>query len=67
MSEDYSSSNRPVWLAIIFIIAVLVASGTAVLFRLADADATSTLTATGAAFVATVTVCVTAWNFLTPR
>jgi hypothetical protein len=67
MSEDHSSPNRPVWLAIILIVAVLIASGTAVLFRLAHAEVTSTLTAAGAAFVATVTLCVSAWNFLTPR
>ena len=45
MSEDHSSPNRPVWLAIILIVAVLIASGTAVLFRLAHAEVTSTLTA----------------------
>ena len=67
MSEDPRASNRPVWLAIIIIVAILVASGTAVIYRLAHADVTSTVTAAGAAFVATVTLCVTAWNFLVPH
>lgn len=65
MSEHRSSSNRPVWLAIILIVAVLVAAGTAVLFRIADADMTSTLAGVGTAFVATVTLSMAAWNFLT--
>jgi hypothetical protein len=38
-----------------------------VLYRLGRADVTSTVTAAGAAFIATVTLCVTAWNFLKPR
>jgi hypothetical protein len=67
MSEDYRPSNRPVWLAIILIVAVLVASGTAMLFHLAHADVSSTLTAAGAAFMATVTLCMAAWSFLTPH
>lgn len=67
MSQNYHLPNRPIWLAIILIVAVLVASGTAVLFHLAHADATSTLTAAGAGFVTTVTMCMTAWNFLNPR
>lgn len=67
MSKDHRSSDRPVWLAIMIIVAVLVASGTALLFHLARADATKTLTAAGAAFAAALTLCLSAWNFLTPH
>jgi chitinase len=67
MSEDHHSPNRPIWLAITLIVAVLIASGTAGLFHLARADATTALTAAGAAFVATVTRCIATWNFVTMR
>jgi hypothetical protein len=66
MSESTPSQNRPVWLAIIMITAVLVAAGTAVLFRAAKSDASSTLTAAGTAFAATVTLCLSVWKFLVP-
>lgn len=64
MSQNYISSNRPIWLAIITIVAVLVAGGAALLFHLAGADAANTLAAAGAAFAATVTLAMTAWNFI---
>ena len=64
MSKDYSSADRPTWLAIFIIIAVLAAAAAALLFHLAGADAMNTLTAAGAAFVATVTLAITAWNFI---
>jgi len=64
MSQLRSASNRPVWLAIILIVAVLVAAGTALSFHIASADAAQTLTGAGAAFVATVTLSMAVWNFL---
>lgn len=63
MSGNYSS-NRPVWLAIILIFSVLVGAGTALLFYLAGAQVAGILAASGGAFVATVTLCMGAWNFL---
>jgi hypothetical protein len=62
--QDHSSSNRPVWLAIIVIVGVLAAAGAALLFPMAGADATRVLTAAGASFVATVTLSLAAWNFV---
>jgi hypothetical protein len=67
VSPNNYPSNRPVWLAIMLIFAVLVAAGTALLFHQAQDDTASTLTATGSAFVATVTLCIGAANFLRPR
>jgi heme A synthase len=65
MSEHYSSSNRPLWLAIILIVAVLVAAGTGVLFHMTGADAISTLAGAAAAFVTTVTLSLAVSRFLT--
>jgi hypothetical protein len=64
MSEHPDSSNRPLWLAIIVIVAVLAAAGTAVLFRMAGADTITTLAGAGTAFVATVTLSMAMWRFL---
>lgn len=66
MSQGTRPPDRPVWLAIMTIVAVLIASGTAELFHLAHATTTSTLTAAGAAFMAAMTLFVTIWNFLLP-
>jgi hypothetical protein len=66
MSEDHQQSSRPVWLAIILIVATIVASGTAVLFHLFGAAQIPTFAAAGAAFAGTVTLCIAIWNFLDP-
>jgi hypothetical protein len=62
--EQTSSSNRPVWLAIIFILSVLVAAGAGLTVHLAKATPASTLTTAGAAFVATMTLGMTISRFL---
>ncbi len=64
MSESSSPSNRPVWLAIIIIVGVLVAGGCALAFRLANADPVTILSYAGGAFVATVSLCLAVWKFL---
>ena len=64
MSRDQIPSNRPVWLAIIFIMAVLVAAGAGFLLHLAKASPAGTLTAAGAAFVAAMTLGMAASRFL---
>lgn len=64
MPENRTSSDRPVWLAIIFIVAVLVAAGTAFLLHIARANPADTLTGAGMAFVATVTLCMAISRFL---
>ena len=64
MSESRTSSNRPVWLAIIFIVAVLAAAGTAFLLHMARANPADTLTGAGAALVATVTLGMAVSGFL---
>ncbi len=65
MLRDPTPSNRPVWLAIIFITAVLAATGAGFLLHLTKASPTSALTGAGAAFVATMTLGMAASRFLT--
>ena len=65
MSKDRSSLNRPVWLAIILIVAVLIASGTAFLFRAVGATPSEMITGSGAAFLAAVTLGMAMSTFLT--
>jgi predicted membrane-bound spermidine synthase len=57
-------SNRPVWLAIIFIMAVLVAAGAGFVLHLARATAADTLTGSGGAFVAAMTLGMAASRYL---
>ncbi len=64
MPRDQLPSNRPVWLAITFIIAVLVAAGTGFVLHLAKASPVVTLTASGTAFVATMTLGMAVLGFL---
>ena len=64
MPENRTSSNRPIWLAIIFIVAVLVAAGTAFLLHVAGASPADTLIGAGSAFVATVTLGMAISGFL---
>jgi hypothetical protein len=65
MSEDSRSLTRPIWLAIIMITAAMVAAGVGVVLHLAGATTPNALGAAGAAFVATATLCMTVWTFLT--
>jgi hypothetical protein len=64
MTKQGGVSNRGIWLAIILIFAVLVAAGTALAFRLVDAEPAMILSVSGAAFVATVTLGLAIWRFL---
>ena len=64
MSPEQVPSNRPVWLAIIVIAAVLVAAGAGFALHLAKACPAATLTGAGAAFVATMTLGMGVSRFL---
>jgi hypothetical protein len=64
MSGNQIPSNRPVWLAIIFILAVLAAAGAGFLLHIAKANAANSLTASGTAFVVTMTLGMVASRFL---
>jgi hypothetical protein len=64
MSGNQIPSNRPVWLAIIFIMAVLVAAGAGFLLHLARASPAGSLTAAGTAFVAAMTLGMAVSRFL---
>ena len=56
MSQEKVPSNRPLWLATILIVAVLVAAGAGFALHLAEASPVATLTGAGAAFVAAMTL-----------
>jgi hypothetical protein len=64
MPRVQTPSDRPVWLAIISIVAVLVAAGAAFVLHLAHAAPTATLTGAGAAFVAAMTIGMAASRYL---
>lgn len=64
MPGNQAPSNRPIWLAIITISAVLVSAGVGFLLHLAKADPVTTLEATGGAFVATMTLGLAVSRFL---
>lgn len=64
MAGNQGSSNRPIWLAIITIVAVLVAAGTGFLLHLAKADPTTMLMAVGGAFATTMTLGIAVSRFL---
>lgn len=64
MSRQQAPSNRPVWLAIIVIFAVLAAAGAGLALHLAKASPAAALTGAGAAFVATMTLGMGASRFL---
>jgi hypothetical protein len=64
MSREQAPQNRPVWLAIIVIMAVLVAAGAAFALHLAKASPAATLTGAGAAFAAAMTLGMAASRFL---
>jgi hypothetical protein len=64
MSREQTPSDRPVWLAIIFIVAVLVAAGAGFALHLAKASPVATLTGAGTAFAAAMTLGMAASRFL---
>ena len=57
-------SNRPVWLAIIILTAVLAAAGSGFLLYLAKATPAGALIGSGTAFAATMTLGMAASRFL---
>jgi hypothetical protein len=63
MPREQIPPNRPVWLAIISIVAVLAAAAAFVL-RLAHATPTGMLTGAGTAFVAAMTLGMSASRYL---
>jgi hypothetical protein len=58
-------SNRPVWLAIIVLAAVIVAAASGFVLHLAHADPATALAGSGAAFAAAMTIGMAASRFLT--
>jgi hypothetical protein len=64
MSREQVPSNRPAWLAIIVIVALLLAGGAGFVLHLAKASPAAALTGAGAAFVATMTLGMGASRFL---
>jgi hypothetical protein len=64
MSREQIPSDRPVWLAIIFIVAVLIAAGAGFALHLTKASPTATLTGASTAFVAAMTLGMAASRFL---
>lgn len=66
MRQEANVSNRPLWMAVMLITAVLVTAATAVLLYQAGASRANVLTAAGVAFPTTMTLCLSAWKFLHP-
>jgi hypothetical protein len=64
MSGNQTPSNRPVWLAIISLTAVIAAAGCGFLLYVAGATPAAALAGSGAAFVGTMTLAMAAWRFL---
>lgn len=64
MCQEANASNRPLWMAVMLITAVLVAAATAVLLHLVGASSVSVITAAGVAFATAMTLCLSAWKFL---
>jgi hypothetical protein len=57
-------SNRPVWLAIIVLAAVIIAAGSGFVLHLAKGTPADALVGSGAAFAATMTLGMAASRFL---
>jgi hypothetical protein len=64
MSREQIPSDRPVWLAIIVIVAVLVAAGAGLALHLVKASPVITLMGTGTAFATAMTLGMAASRFL---
>ena len=64
MPGNQIPSNRPVWLAIIVLAAVIIAAGSGVVLYLARDTPADALVGSGAAFVAAMTVGMAASRYL---
>jgi len=64
MSGNHIPPNRPVWLAIIVLAAVIIAGGSGLALHLARDTPAGALVGSGAAFVATMTVGMAASRYL---
>lgn len=64
MPGNQIPSNRPIWLAIIVLSAVIIAAAAGFALHLAHATPTAALAGSGAAFTATVTIGMAASRFL---
>ena len=64
MPGNQTPSNRPVWLAIIRLMAVIAAAGSGFLLLLAKATPAGALAGSGATFAAIMTIGMAAGRFL---
>jgi hypothetical protein len=64
MSRNPIPSNRPIWLAIIVLAAVIIAAGSGFALHLAHAAPADALAGSGAAFAAAMTIGMAASRFL---
>jgi hypothetical protein len=64
MPGNQIPSNRPVWLAIIVLAAVIIAAGSGFVLHLAKDTPAAALVGSGAAFAATMTLGMAALRFL---
>ena len=65
MSGNQIPSNRPIWLAIVVLAAVIIAAASGFVLHLAHAAPAAALAGSGAAFTASMTVGMAASRFLT--
>lgn len=65
MPGNQMSSNRPIWLAIIVLAAVIIAAASGFALYLAHAAPAAALAGSGAAFIAAMTIGMAASQFLT--
>jgi len=64
MPGSQNHSNRPIWLAIIVLAAVIIAAAWGVVLHLAHAGPAAALVGSGAAFAAAMTIGMAASRFL---
>jgi hypothetical protein len=65
MHGNQIPSNRPIWLAIVVLAAVIIAAASGFALRLAHATPAAALAGSGAAFAAAMTIGMAASRFLT--
>ena len=65
MPGNQIPSNRPIWLAIIVLAAVIIAAASGFVLHLAHAGPAAALVGAGAAFAAAMTIGMAASRFLT--
>jgi hypothetical protein len=65
MPGNHIPSNRPIWLAIIVLAAVIIAAASGFALHLAHAAPAAVLVGSGAAFTAAMTIGMAASRFLT--